>query len=180
MNWERQAMAQQELVIDLIRHGIAEEREAGKADHLRSLTDIGRQRTQQVAARLQSWEWNWQIILSSPLLRAQQTAEILMDTGLAPHLETFADLAPQGSFTELESWHQMHPHIYHLALVGHQPDLGQWVVQALWGETLLQTRSTAEVIQLKKAGIAQVVFPEGKLQAGQGILTALLRPKFLL
>ncbi len=173
-------MAQQELILDLIRHGIAEEREAGKADHLRFLTESGRQRTQQVAARLQSWKWGWQVILCSPLLRAQQTAEILVDTGLAPQLEPFAPLAPQGSFAELESWHQRHPHIHHLAVVGHQPDLGEWVVQALWGGRNEPLSSSGEVIQLKKVGIAQVVFPEGQLQAGHGILTALLRPKFLL
>ncbi|NJK62512.1 MAG: phosphohistidine phosphatase SixA [Synechococcaceae cyanobacterium SM2_3_1] len=173
-------MAQQELILDLIRHGIAEAREVGQADHSRSLTETGQQRTRQVAARLQSWKWSWQMILCSPLLRAQQTAAILVDTGLAPQMETFAPLAPQGSFAELESWHQRQPHIHHLALVGHQPHLGQWVVQALWGETNLQASSTGEVIQLKKTGIAQVVFPGGKLQAGQGMLTALLRPKFLL
>lgn len=82
----------------LIRHGIAQEQSPDIPDGDRQLTKKGKDKTQRVAQRLQAIGVEFDLILTSPLVRAQQTAQILMDQGLAPQLETFSSLAPGKTF----------------------------------------------------------------------------------
>ena len=60
----------------LLRHGIAEEARAGLLDRERALTERGRHRTRAVLERLVALGMTADRVLSSPLLRARQTAEI--------------------------------------------------------------------------------------------------------
>uniref|UniRef100_A0ACD5GP52 Phosphohistidine phosphatase SixA n=1 Tax=Desertifilum tharense IPPAS B-1220 TaxID=1781255 RepID=A0ACD5GP52_9CYAN len=85
----------------LIRHGIAADREAYERDRDRPLTEEGRKKTQKVAKRLRSLDLNFDLILTSPLIRARQTAEILLSQHLAPLLQESEHLAPEG---ELQAW----------------------------------------------------------------------------
>lgn len=171
-----------EITVDFLRHGIAAERDPAREDAQRALTPEGRERTTAVIQRLQALGWSWQVVLTSPLTRAQQTAQIAYDLGLAQQIQLFPALAPGGAFTELVQWHQ-HQHQHQLrsvAVVGHQPDLGRWIELALWGQNLGVSGPEPEVIRLKKAGVARVEFPAGQIQAQAGVLCALLRPKLLL
>lgn len=61
----------------LIRHGIAAERGTYPKDEERPLTEKGRAKTQKVAQRLYALGLRFDFILTSPLVRARQTAEIL-------------------------------------------------------------------------------------------------------
>lgn len=67
----------------LFRHGIAEERRHGLDDSLRSLTDEGILRTTEVARRLRNLGFVADRLLSSPYLRASQTADLAQQAGLA-------------------------------------------------------------------------------------------------
>lgn len=169
-----------EITVDFLRHGIATERDLYQEDAQRPLTTAGRQRTEAVIQRLKSLGWSWQVALTSPLLRAQQTAQIAQQLGFVEQILEFPALAPGGEFPALVRWHQDHPQISSLGLVGHQPDLSQWIEWCLWGQALGATERDSEVIRLKKAGIARVEFPEGQIQPHAGVLCALLRPKLLL
>lgn len=169
-----------EITVDFLRHGIAEERDPEREDGHRALTAEGRQRTEAVIQRLCSLGWSWQVILTSPLIRAQQTAQIAQQVGIVDQILEFPHLAPGGSFGELIRWHQQHPQIRALGVVGHQPDLSGWIEQALWGQTRGTSEADPEVIRLKKAGVARVAFPQGQIRSGAGVLCALLRPKLLL
>jgi phosphohistidine phosphatase len=60
--------------IVLLRHGIAEERVEGKTDEERSLTSEGHARMKQISRGLERAFPKAQVIYSSPLLRAVQTA----------------------------------------------------------------------------------------------------------
>ncbi len=164
------------LIVDFFRHGIAEDPQPGQDDTLRQLTDKGIARTQQVAKQLKALGWGWDRVLTSPLKRSQQTAAILLKETLTTRVEEFIPLAPGGSFTEFMAWHQAHPELKTLAVVGHQPDLGHWVSTALWGETI---SLIPDRIQLKKAGVARVEFASGLLHPQHGTLLMLLRPKVL-
>ncbi len=172
------------LYLDFVRHGIAEECQPNQSDADRSLTELGQQRTQTIARRLKLLGWNWQIVLTSPLVRATQTATLLQAQGLTETIQEFPPLAPGGSFQELMEWQTHHPEIESLALVGHQPDLSEWIQRAIWGEGDQTLDGTGEwwknSIQLKKAGVARVEFPQGQIKPQQGILTILLTPKVLL
>jgi phosphohistidine phosphatase len=127
----------------LLRHGIAEERAPGRPDVQRALTAAGRQRTAAVLDRLLQLNLHCQMLLSSPLLRARQTAELAVAAGLAQQLQLAEGLAPEGDPWPLLRWPAG---VHRLALVGHEPDLGN-LAAALIG-------APPSALVLKKAGIA--------------------------
>ncbi len=160
--------------IYLIRHGIAVDRTDQMSDFERSLSPQGQKKTHQVAQRLQAIGLKFDLLLSSPLPRARQTAEILAAQGLSSRLEESLDLSPQGSLSNwlnwLETWRSSADQS--LALVGHQPNLGQWAEILLWGEA-------QGSIVLKKAGIIGMILPEGP-PVGHSQLFWLTQPKLLI
>jgi phosphohistidine phosphatase len=161
--------------IYLIRHGIAQEREIGLADEVRSLTLKGQDKTRQVAGRLYDLGVRFDVILTSPLVRSQQTAKILQDYKLSQNLAESVHLAPNGKLYDWLNWlkEQQYPQQTQLALIGHQPNLGQWAETLVWGE------DRAKLV-LKKAGIIGVALPETDSPVGHSQLFWLTPPKFLL
>lgn len=160
----------------LIRHGIAGDRGDYEDDNIRPLTDEGRQKTIKVAKQLVKVGLRFEIILTSPLVRASQTAEILKKAGLGDRVETFASLAPEGNIQEWVAWYNRwyskgarSP----IALVGHQPDLGYWAETLVWG------KSEGKLV-LKKAGTIGVKVPEVDKPIGKSELFLLTTPKWLL
>lgn len=136
--------------IYLIRHGIAAERGTYTRDEERPLTNKGIHKTTLVAKKLVTMGLKFDLILTSPLIRAYQTAEILQKTGLGEKIEIFESLAPGGNIQEWIDWllKQFSPLDSNskLALVGHQPDLGNWAEILVWG-------NKKEQIIVKKAGV---------------------------
>ncbi|MEM6446070.1 MAG: phosphohistidine phosphatase SixA [Cyanobacteria bacterium J06642_2] len=159
--------------VDFVRHGIAEERAPRLLDAERALTNKGRTKAAAIAARLHRWDWQWDVILTSPLVRARQTAEILQAAQLAAEVEVLEALAPGGEFGEFIRWQQSRPDVNDVALVGHQPDLSCWIELAVWGQANGH-------IQLKKAGVGRVEFAGGQARLGRGLLLEVLTPKTLL
>jgi len=161
----------------LIRHGIAVDRGSNISDEERTLTAQGRQKTQQVAHRLEHLGLRFDLILTSPLVRSRQTAEILQNQGLSRQLEEASTLAPGGDIQDwlgwLGQWQQTTPVSWVLALVGHQPNLAQWAEILVWGEA-------RDAIDLKKAGIIGLKLPKTKSPVGHSRLFWLTQPKFLL
>lgn len=160
----------------LIRHGIAGDRADYRAnDNIRPLTDEGRQKTQKVAKRLYKIGLRFSLILTSPLVRAQQTAEIFQKVGLTDQLQEFTPLAPEGDIQAWVKWwleysdNRQDPAI---ALVGHQPNLGNWAEMLVWGSP------TGQLV-VKKAGVIGVNLPETGTPLGRSKLFLLVSPKWL-
>ncbi|MEC4896354.1 MAG: phosphohistidine phosphatase SixA [Oscillatoria sp. PMC 1051.18] len=166
--------------IYLIRHGIAADRGSYDRDEDRPLTDKGRQRTTKVALRLHEIGLRFETILTSPLVRAQQTAKILQNVGLGTNVVEFPALAPDGEVRALVNWleenqsdtHEVHQRSHRLALVGHQPDLGNWAEILVWGKT-------EEKLVVKKAGIIGLQVPQTE-PLGNSELFLLTSPKWLI
>lgn len=159
-----------------IRHGIAVERQPEIKEEERELTAKGREKTQKVAKRLDRLGLKFDLILTSPLVRSRQTAEILSSCGLSAKLEEFSALAPDGDIQIWLDWldvRQMLATDTQLALVGHQPDLGHWAEILLWGEA-------KSVIVVKKAGIIGLKLPTTGSPVGRSQMFWLAPPKFLL
>ncbi len=169
----------------LLRHGIAEERGAGLDDASRALTAAGIERTGRVLQRLLELDLRAEVLLSSPLVRARQSAELARDAGLAPALELEAALAP-GADPEplLQRWlgpTSPRPGWGRLALVGHEPDLSRlaaWLI----GVPAAQAEGR---LRLKKAGVLLLELPgeDGPAPpqlAGAARLLLLLSPRSLL
>ena len=160
----------------LIRHGIAEEHQPQLKDEERQLTPEGRQKTEKVAQRLAKLELHFDLILTSPLVRAYQTAEILIAAGLSSQLETSDHLSFDGN---IQNWWQewlkprKYPHKTKLALVGHEPSLSHWAEILLWGEA-------KESLILKKAGMMGIKLPDDGSAWGRSQMFWLTSPKYLL
>jgi len=159
----------------LIRHGIAVDRALAETDEKRPLTDKGRKKTKEVAKQIKDLGVTFDVILTSPLVRASQTAEILQEMGLSETLETFSALAPDGNIHEWINWWQNHTLQQELtvALVGHQPDLGNWAETLLWGKA-------QEKLVVKKAGIMGLNCPPNQSPLGASELFLLMPPKWIL
>ncbi|MFE1744900.1 phosphohistidine phosphatase SixA [Coleofasciculus sp. H7-2] len=159
----------------LIRHGIAAEASEDANDEERSLTREGHKKTAKVAKRLDEIGLRFDLILTSPLVRARQTAEILVAAGLCPHLEESSCLAPAGDIKTwlswLEAW-QLGGGMK-LALVGHQPNLGNWAEILVWD-------ATQEALILKKAGMIGLTLPSARSPVGHSQMFLLTSPKWLL
>ena len=157
-----------ELII--IRHAIAVARGTpGVPDEDRPLTPEGEQKFREAAKGLAALVDRPDALLTSPWLRARQTAAIAAAAwGRVEPVETAA--LASGSFEEQAAVLDRYPGDATVAVVGHEP----WVSELL--ARLLGTRHD-ERLEFKKGGAALVDVP-GRL-AGGGRLVWYLPPKVL-
>lgn len=144
----------------LLRHGIAEELDAASlaADAARPLVPKGRRQLRQAIQAWQAMELECDVILSSPLVRARQTAEMVAEALNFP-LTVAEELKPGGSVEKLvRKIAGLAPAPKNVLLVGHEPDLSQLL-------SLLVTGQTDGGFALKKGGLARL--KTDKLQAGK-------------
>lgn len=137
----------------ILRHGIAVERgEPGfKTDADRPLIPKGKRQLRQVAAAMKKLDVHFDLILSSPFLRARQTAEIVAQwVGLKKRLAFSDELTPDGEPKALiQQLKELKPAPENILLVGHEPYLSQLVA-------LLISGGTAANIELKKGGLCRL------------------------
>ncbi len=159
----------------LIRHGLAENPGDNTPDEKRQLTKEGVEKTRKVANRLHHLNIHFELILTSPLERARQTADILQTAGLGHKIKESTSLVPNGDINNWLNWYQQWRQNggHCLALVGHQPDQGNWAEILVWGEP-------REGLILKKAGVIGLVLPETGDPVGNSSLFWLTSPKLLL
>jgi phosphohistidine phosphatase len=160
----------------LIRHGIAQEATGDIKDEERRLTKEGQQKTEKVAQRLKKLGLQFDLIATSPLVRAKQTADILIAAKLSSQIEECIHLSPDGQiYNWVVDW--LEPRNFapdtQLALVGHEPCLSRWAEILVWGEV-------KERLVLKKAGMIGVKVPETGSPLGRGQMFWLTPPKYLL
>ena len=155
--------------IYLIRHAEALALGEGgiTADEARPLSERGEAQARAVGAVLQRHGIKLDKVITSPLVRARQTAEQMMRSWPAPvpEIHVCADLAPGGKPKKLARFLRGLG-VASVALVGHQPDLGVWTAWIIGGKKAN--------IELAKAGIAHVTC--NKPKKGLGILYWLVNP----
>jgi phosphohistidine phosphatase len=111
----------------LIRHGLAAERGDNYPDDTkRPLTSEGMQKLRKEAKALLALDVTFDVVLTSPLVRTRQTAEIIAAVFKSPPpLVNMPSLAPGGTHNniveELTKQHRKH----RIALVGHEPGIGE-------------------------------------------------------
>ena len=161
--------------IYLIRHGIAVDRGTYDDDEQRPLTTKGRSKTTKVTDTLLAKGVEFDLILSSPLVRAYQTAEILRQANLSQQLVTFEALKPNGDIEKFTSWLKKQDREQNstIALIGHQPDLGNWAEILIWGTIKGQ-------IVVKKAGVIGLKLPEIGTPIARSTLFLLTSPKWII
>jgi len=159
------------LELYLIRHGIAAERGPDYPDDSkRPLTSAGIARLRKQAKALTDLEVDFDQIISSPLVRTKQTADVFAQ-GLPskPSVVTSDALAPAGTPTAVFQELARHMRKGQIALVGHEPNLGELAARLIGSRT---------PIEFKKGAICRIdfeVFPP----KGVGVLRWFVTPKFL-
>ena len=119
----------------LVRHAIAEERSRMRwpDDALRPLTPAGKKRFQKAARGLAPFLPREAVVLTSPFVRARETAELLAATaGLGLPIackELAADKPVNAAFALLAARRETCA-----ILVGHEPHLGTLLAAALAGD----------------------------------------------
>jgi phosphohistidine phosphatase len=114
------------LVLEILRHGEAQPSGSG-GDAARPLSPAGRRVIAALAAGLAIEGWVPKRILSSPILRARQTAQIVRDaTPRAPAIEPLEELLPEGRPSDVLAALGAHQaNTGHVLLVTHQPLAGR-------------------------------------------------------
>jgi phosphohistidine phosphatase len=153
------------VIIYLLRHGDAGDPRP-QNDDARELSDKGRKRLHNAAGLWRRLRVAPEVVISSPLPRAYQTAELLIG-GLGLPLEIVVDdrLRPGASRTDLAAAMAGHGQTARVALVGHDPDLSD----------ALADLSGAASIGLRKGGMACLEF-DGEPRPRTGHLRWLLDP----
>jgi phosphohistidine phosphatase len=156
----------------LVRHAIAEERDRSRwpRDASRPLTAQGRRKFRIAARGLARLLPASAVVLSSPFVRARQTAELLARALESAQFVECPELAAgqrlQGIFHLLRARREKH-----VVIVGHEPDLSALLGACVAG-------SARFGIEFKKGGAACVEFV-GSVQAGRARLLWMLPPRVL-
>lgn len=157
--------------IYFLRHGIAAERGAhGGSGEERALTTKGRRKVRRVAEAMRTMKLSFDAILSSPLVRALQTAEIVAESlRLKKRLQVTEHLAPGASIAKLFSqMSSLQPARDTILLVGHEPDMSWLASRLLMGRDDL-------AMNFKKAGLCKIT--ADRPGSGRATLEWFLTPK---
>ena len=160
----------------LLRHGLAvpDTDVNMQTDRQRPLTPEGLKKSRRVAKALKAMELSFELILSSPYLRAHQTAEVVArEFGLGSGIELADELTPEASPRQLLKKLESRRHLpKDLLLVGHEPFLSSLISLMLCGS--LEPR-----VVLKKSGLAKLSVISFQPES-PAILEWLLTPKQML
>jgi len=160
----------------LLRHGLAVDQGTPgyERDSERPLTPEGRRKVRLIGKALARLEIAPDAILTSPFVRAHQTAEIVATVLRSKkRMQICAQLACGGDAKRLIAHiNKLHPQARSVMLVGHEPDLSSLA------SLLLTGKATGAPIELKKGGLC--VIETDALRAGQCATLQWLAPPRLL
>ena len=153
----------------MFRHGIAEDAEPGRPDADRALTDEGRKKIAEVVKAARRAGLQPSLIISSPYLRAIQTARVTVeDLGYKGEVVRTEALVPHGSpeavWSELRGYRAESA----ILLAGHEPLLSRLVAYLLAAPGLR--------VEMKKAAMVRIDV-ESFGPAPHGTLRWMITPK---
>ena len=154
------------MILYFLRHGDAGPRTSGPENDTRTLTAAGEAALRAAAPIWRRMNLRPEVVLSSPLPRALQTAELFV-TGTGLPAKPIADdrLLPGAKWGDLARAMVTQPEARRVMFVGHIPDL----------TGAIELLSGASSVRLRQGGIACVEFP-GVPEPGAGELAWLLDP----
>lgn len=161
----------------IIRHATAEEREdfakKNADDSMRPLTSKGRKKLQKVSLSLEKEFDKLDLIVTSPYLRAKQSAQVVADVADNAKITESAELVPHAPPQSLLKWLKSHcGQCKKVAVIGHEPHLSSFMSYLLSGTT------TDNFIEMKKSSVALVEVGDFEdMAAGKAKLIWLVSPK---
>lgn len=146
------------MVLYLFRHGMAGPATAGQGDAARTLTPEGIARLKRQAAALERACFRIDRLLTSPLARARQTADLLAPAlGVSPETDTLLQCGC--TFEDAAELLAQYPPDTRVMFVGHQPDLSR-LVRTFTGSNAKMRTGMMAVIDV------QALRPSGGLLLG--------------
>jgi phosphohistidine phosphatase len=137
----------------ILRHGLAVEHGAPgyKKDSDRPLTPEGERKLARTAKAMEAMDVSFDLIVSSPYVRARQTAQFIADAFKAgKKLQLSETLIPGGSSKQLiDLLNRLAPPWEDIILVGHEPYLSGLISLLVSGEEYV-------AIELKKGGLCKL------------------------
>jgi len=159
----------------VVRHGIAEGRKASartnRDDAARRLTTDGRRKMKNGALGLRQLVPEVDLLASSPLRRAADTADIIARAYGELRVKRVPELAPGRGVDRVIAWLQRQRARGTIAVVGHEPDLSLMVCA-------LVCDTDNPFLELGKGGACLLNLPH-RVARGAGTLDWLLGPKDL-
>lgn len=120
----------------VVRHAAAEDKDefarTGRSDDLRPLTADGKRDMREAARGLRNVVPKLDVLATSPLVRAIETAEILGAVYEREHA-IVDELRPESAYDDLARWARQHARKEVVAVVGHEPHLSGLVSWLLAG-----------------------------------------------
>jgi len=158
------------MIIYFLRHASAGEHFVNpKKDEKRALDKDGIEQCGYVGRALAAIDVQVDVIISSPLKRATQTASLVgNEMGYEGKLQIEAALRPQGSFADFRKMLEKYARQESIMVVGHNPNLSQFL------GTVISESGCEASIDLKKGAVARV-----DMRRSSGTLQWCLTPKAL-
>ena len=160
----------------LMRHGIALPADDPSVAHDgdRPLTPKGIKRTRKAARGLRRLNIPFDVILTSPVLRARQTADAVAgELGAEALVKEISSLAPESTVDHLLFGLTRYKNHEHLLLVGHEPLLSNALSHLLGGKSARSVH-----VEFKKSALCRVEIDDLP-PSNPGKLHWLLTPKQL-
>jgi len=143
----------------IARHAVAEDVAPDGGDSSRRLTPKGRKRFSRMVRRLIDAGLEIDLVATSPLVRCQETAEILAEELLnRPNVVTVSSLAPSSDWQSLVEW-TVEQDAARVAWVGHAPCVGRLLAEAIG--------DGSASLRFDKGAIASVTLGDGLGQPGE-------------
>jgi phosphohistidine phosphatase len=157
----------------ILRHASAGSPRANPLlDLKRPIDKDGKTQCLQLAHVLNALNLNFDLVVSSPLKRAQQTAQLVAtETGYEQKLLISNALAPAATFAQFQRLLRDSSTSENILVVGHNPNLTQFLGQLLGVGATADTAGTPRV-RLRKGSLARV-----NLQRGSAVLQSLIDPR---
>jgi phosphohistidine phosphatase len=149
------------MMLYVMRHALAEDAAAGVDDAARHLTEKGRERTRAAAAGMRAMGIVPDVILTSPLARALETAELIAaayDGHQAAQVRPALGIGPSVA----DAIAAIVPFARHdnVIIVGHEPQLTAMIA------TLLTGAADAMHLRMRKGACVALELPIGRLERG--------------
>jgi phosphohistidine phosphatase len=155
----------------ILRHGIAEDGKPGGSDSDRALTSEGKKKLREILRAADRAGVAPKLILSSPYVRAVETAEIAIDVlGYKDGLLQTPALIPSSDPKSVWEEVRLHKSVSELMLVGHEPLLSTLTGYLLAAPSLY--------VDMKKGAIVRIDIDSFGAQP-HGVLKWMLVPKLV-
>jgi phosphohistidine phosphatase len=158
----------------ILRHASAGSPRANPLlDLKRPLDKDGKTQCLQLAHVLNALKLNFDLVVSSPLKRAQQTAQLVAtETGYEQKILVSNALTPAATFAQFQRLLRESSAYENVLVVGHNPNLTQFLGHLLGVGTNDNPETSAARVRLRKGSLARV-----NLQRGSAVLQSLIDPR---